>query len=104
MSDLPQSILEPILVEQAVEAGAQVRFGCEYVSYVDLGDHVEVTLRNRDDGNEYNVNCNYLVDADGARSQVVEALGIPIIGKQINSAFNRRSAESCPCSVRSARF
>jgi 2-polyprenyl-6-methoxyphenol hydroxylase-like FAD-dependent oxidoreductase len=88
MSDLPQSFLEPILVEQAVEAGAEVRFGCEYVSHVDVRDHVEATLRNRDDGKEYKVICNYLVGADGARSQVLDALGIQIIGKQINSAFN----------------
>lgn len=88
MSDLPQSFLEPILVEQAVEAGAQVRFGCEYVSHVDTGDHVEATLRNRDEGKEYKVICDYLIGADGARSQVIDALGIQIIGKQINSAFN----------------
>jgi 2-polyprenyl-6-methoxyphenol hydroxylase-like FAD-dependent oxidoreductase len=88
MSDLPQSFLEPILVDEAVKSGAQVRFGHEYVGHIDHSDRVEVTLRERETEREYKVVCNYLVGADGARSPVIEALGIPIIGRTINSAFN----------------
>lgn len=88
MSDLPQSYLEPLLVEEAVYNGAEVRFGHEFLSLNDTGDAVVATLRRRDDGQEYKVQCSYLVGADGARSQIIEALEIPIVGKTINSAFN----------------
>lgn len=88
MSDLPQSFLKPISVYEAVKSGVQVRFGHEYVSHIDHGDRVEVTLRERERTREYNVLCNYLIGADDARSLVIEALGIPIIGRTINSAFN----------------
>ncbi|KAK6432742.1 hypothetical protein LTR95_011082 [Oleoguttula sp. CCFEE 5521] len=88
MSDLPQSYLEPILVEAAVENGAEVRFGHEFISLDDQADSVVATIRRRDDAKEYRVRCDYLIGADGARSPVIEALQIPIVGKTINSAFN----------------
>lgn len=88
MSDLPQSYMEPVLVDEAVKAGAEVRFRHEFVARQDSADEVVVSLRNRVTNEEYKVRCSYLVGADGARSPVVESLGIPIIGKTINSAFN----------------
>lgn len=88
MSDLPQSYLEPILVDEAVKAGAKVRFGHEFVAQKDEGDEIIATIRKRADGDEYKVRCKYLIGADGARSPVIESLGIPIVGKTINSAFN----------------
>jgi 2-polyprenyl-6-methoxyphenol hydroxylase-like FAD-dependent oxidoreductase len=88
MSDLPQSYLEPILVEAAREHGADVRFNTEFVSLADDGQCVLTVLRDRDSGEEYAVRSNYLIGADGARSAVIEAVQIPIDGKQINSAFN----------------
>ena len=88
MSDLPQSYLEPLLVEESVKNSAEVRFGHEFVSLDDQGDAVIAVLRRRVNGEEYKVRCSYLVGADGARSPIIEALNIPIIGKTINSAFN----------------
>ena len=88
MSDLPQSYLEPILVDAAREHGADVRFHTEFVSLTDDGESVLTVLRDRGSGEEYSVRSDYLIGADGARSSVIEALGIPINGKQINSAFN----------------
>ncbi|KAK4959166.1 hypothetical protein LTR10_003965 [Elasticomyces elasticus] len=88
MSDLPQSVVEPILVEEAIKVGAEVRFYSELVSFEDAGDHVEVVVRNRVDRKEYVVRAKYLVGADGARSQVIDQLGIPIDGVQLNTAFN----------------
>lgn len=88
MSDLPQSYMEPVLVDEAVKAGAEVRFGHEFVALEDQGDKVIATIRKRADGGEYKVCCEYLVGADGARSPVIESLQIPIHGKTINSAFN----------------
>jgi 2-polyprenyl-6-methoxyphenol hydroxylase-like FAD-dependent oxidoreductase len=88
MSDLPQSVLEPVLVEEASKLGAEFRFFTEFVSFEETGETVVTTLRDRDTGKCYTVTTSYLIGADGARSAIIEALGIPIIGKQLNTAFN----------------
>ena len=88
MSDLPQSYLEPILVDAAREHGAEIRFSTEFLAMNDYGHGVVTTVRDRGNGREYGIQSEYLIGADGARSSVIEALGIPIDGKQINSAFN----------------
>lgn len=88
MFDLPQSYMEPILVDEAVKAGAEVRFGHEFVSLEQNAEGVSVTLKDRNDDRRYQVNCQYLVGADGARSPVIEAVNIPCTGRTINDAFN----------------
>ena len=88
MSDFPQSYLEPILVDAAREQGAEITFSTEFVTFEDKSDRVVTLLRDRHSGSEYEVTSSYLIGADGGRSAVVEALGIPIDGKQLNSAFN----------------
>ncbi|SMR53670.1 unnamed protein product [Zymoseptoria tritici ST99CH_3D1] len=70
MSDLPQSVLEPILVK------------------ADDGDMVETIVRERATGHTYTIRSRYLIGADGARSSVLDSLGIPVDGKQLNTAFN----------------
>lgn len=88
MSDLPQSLLEPLLVKQAATAGATFRFGCEFVWFHGCGDEVRTHIRDRKTEEELAVRSQYLVGADGARSAVLDALGIPIEGVQLNTAFN----------------
>lgn len=88
MSDLPQSMLEPILVEEATRWGAEVRFSTEFVGLQQVEDGVTTTLRDRASGKEYEVHSKYVIGADGARSPVLNALGIPVTGKQINTAYN----------------
>lgn len=88
MSDLPQSMLEPILVAEAVQAGADVRFGMEFLGFEGHTDHIEAVVKDRASGKEERISCQYLVGADGARSSVVEAAGIPVDGRQLNTAFN----------------
>ena len=88
MSDLPQSYLEPILVDEAAKAGAIVRFGVEFVDLVDRGTHVETLLQHRQSGRQYWVRTEYLVGADGARSPILDKLGIIVDGQQLNTAFN----------------
>ncbi|KAH7139930.1 putative FAD dependent oxidoreductase [Dactylonectria estremocensis] len=88
MSDIPQSVLEPILVEQATQVGAEFRFYTEFVSFRDHGDSVQTVLRDRETGREYTIKSRYLIGADGARSGVLGQLGLPIVGRQINTAFN----------------
>ncbi|OQU94619.1 FAD binding domain-containing protein [Cladophialophora immunda] len=88
MSDLPQSVLEPILVEEARKLGAEFRFSTEFVSQSQLPDgRVVTSVRNRATTETYNINAQYLVGADGARSSVVSSMGIPIDGKQLSNAF-----------------
>jgi 2-polyprenyl-6-methoxyphenol hydroxylase-like FAD-dependent oxidoreductase len=88
MSDLPQRILEPILVQEVIRLGSKVCFGTEFVAFQEKEDHVETTLKYRCTGEEYKVKSQYIISADGARRAVVSALGIPIIGKKLNTAFN----------------
>jgi 2-polyprenyl-6-methoxyphenol hydroxylase-like FAD-dependent oxidoreductase len=75
-------------VDEAIKLGAVFRFGQEFINLRDECEAVKATIRRRDDSKEYTVKCKYLVGADGARSTVLDALGIPIIGRTINSAFN----------------
>jgi len=88
MSDLPQNILEPILIEEAKRLGAEVRFNTEFVSFRETTDGIVTALRDRTTEKVYEVSSSYLVGADGARSSVLDALKIPIVGKQLNTAFN----------------
>jgi 2-polyprenyl-6-methoxyphenol hydroxylase-like FAD-dependent oxidoreductase len=88
MSDLPQSFLEPVLVEEASKIGAEFRFNTEFVAIKEVDDGVITTVRDRATEKTYDIKSVYLVGADGARSKVVDSLGIAIDGKQLNTAFN----------------
>src|SRR4051812_36974097 len=74
MSDLPQSLLEPALVEAATLAGAEFRFSTEFVRFEENAQGVVTTLRDRSSAHEYSVRSRYLIGADGARSAVLDAL------------------------------
>ncbi|WP_329459355.1 FAD-dependent oxidoreductase [Streptomyces sp. NBC_01497] len=79
--DLPQNYLEPILVNNAAERGAKVRFDTEFVSLTQDDDGVTALLRDRLRGDEFTVRARYLIGADGGRSAVVEQLGLPVDGQ-----------------------
>ncbi len=88
MSDLPQSVLEPIFVSGAAKLGADIRFSTEYISHQELADgRIMTSVRNRNTSETYNITSQYLVGADGARSQVLEDLGIPVDGQSLSDAF-----------------
>lgn len=88
MSDLPQTYLEPVLVESATKEGAEFKFYTDFVRFEQTRDGVKTTLRERASGEEFAVTSRYLIGADGARSPVFTALDIPVVGSQINTAFN----------------
>jgi 2-polyprenyl-6-methoxyphenol hydroxylase-like FAD-dependent oxidoreductase len=69
--------LEPILKAKAAELGARLEYDTELVSFEDTGDGVTALVRNRRSGEERTVQARYLVAADGSRSPVRAALGIP---------------------------
>lgn len=88
MSDLPQSYLEPVLVEEATKWGVEFRFYNEFISLEEIEDGIKTTIRDRTDGKSYEIRSSYLVGADGARSNVLQSLGIAVDGQQLNKAFN----------------
>lgn len=80
MLDVPQTIMEPILVKNAAARGAVVTFNTEYLGHEQDETGVTVRLRDRISGSEYTQRVKYLVGADGAQSQIVEELGLPLEG------------------------
>lgn len=88
MSDLPQSLMEPVLVQEATRLGAEFRFHTELAGFSQEADRVEVWLGKRDGGDTYTVRAQYLIGADGANSKVIADLGIPVSGVTHGDAFN----------------
>ena len=71
----PQSLLEPTLLQPLRERGADVRLGCELLSFHDTGDGVDCTVRDKD-GVEGHITASYLLGADGGRSLISRQLGV----------------------------
>jgi 2,4-dichlorophenol 6-monooxygenase len=80
MLDIPQTFMEPVLVHEAASRGASIAMNTEYLSHEQDADGVTVALRDRLSGREYAVRAKYLIGADGARSKVVEDLGLELEG------------------------
>jgi 2-polyprenyl-6-methoxyphenol hydroxylase-like FAD-dependent oxidoreductase len=72
---LAQDRLEPILRDQAIALGADVRLSTTLTSFEQDTDGVTASLRHRD-GSEYTLLADYLIAADGHSSPIREALGI----------------------------
>ncbi|MBL5974364.1 MAG: phenol 2-monooxygenase [Candidatus Leucobacter sulfamidivorax] len=79
--DIPQNLLEPILVRNATMRGTQTRFSTEYLSHEQDADGVLTTVRDRLTGAQYIIRSKYLIGADGARSQVAADIGLPYEGR-----------------------
>ncbi len=79
--DLPQNLLEPILVDAAAQRGARVRFATEYRSHTQDDDGVTVTVADTLTGHTYPIRARYLLGADGANSPVAADVGLPIEGQ-----------------------
>jgi len=79
--DIPQNLLEPILLTRAAEQGSKVRFSTEFIRYEEDATGVTTTVRDRVSGVEYQIRSKYLIGADGGRSQVVEQAGLPMEGQ-----------------------
>ncbi|WP_403022785.1 FAD-dependent oxidoreductase [Salinibacterium sp. GXW1014] len=80
-SDMPQHLLEPILVKHAAARGSQVRFSAEYVRHEQDATGVTTTVLDRTTGLEYTVRSKYLYGADGARSKVAADIGLDFEGQ-----------------------
>ncbi len=79
-ANVSQSRLEPLLLEYARGARAEVDFGCEWRSFESDEGGVRSTLCDVATGAEETVRSRFLLGCDGAGSRVRRALGIEMIG------------------------
>lgn len=80
--DLPQSLLEPVLLKWATSNGFKVRFDTKLIDFVEDVESKEkrrITARVMDtvSGIEYTIRTKYLFGADGGRSTVAKILDLP---------------------------
>lgn len=81
MCNIPQHLMEPILANEALRAGSEMRFNHELLDFTQDADGVTARILDRGTGREFNVRAQYMIGADGARSRVMELLGIPLQGE-----------------------
>ncbi|KAL4994849.1 FAD binding domain-containing protein [Aspergillus recurvatus] len=80
--DLPQTLLEPILVRHAIGHGFTTRFDTTLLSFArDEKQRITATLCDNLSRREYQIRTTYLFGADGARSQIVKQLDLPLAAK-----------------------
>ncbi|KIW19382.1 hypothetical protein PV08_03677 [Exophiala spinifera] len=79
--DLPQTLLEPLLIRYATLNGFKCRWDTRFVSYVQepAGKGVTTTLHDKISGRDFKVRSKFLFGADGARSPIMQQTGIPMI-------------------------
>lgn len=79
--DIPQTLLEPIIFGKAMREGCLARFKTEYISHTQDESGVVVTVRDRVSEQTYRIRAKYMIGADGARSQIVQDLDLPMDGQ-----------------------
>lgn len=86
MLDLPQDKMEPLLVRNAMARGAVFSFNTEYLGHEQDATGVTVMLRDLLSGREYQLRARYLVGADGAKSKIMDDLGLKLEGQLARAA------------------
>lgn len=81
-----QGHVETAMAEHLAEHGVAVARGLEFVGLTQDATGVTAELRGSD-GAASTVRARYLVGADGSRSPVREALGVPFLGKVYNDEY-----------------
>src|SRR5581483_7212397 len=79
--DMPQNLLEPIILAAAAARGTRVRFDTEYLTCQQDADGVTAEVKDRVSGSNYQIRAKYLLGADGGRSKVAEDVGLPMEGR-----------------------
>jgi len=79
--DVPQTLLEPIMLGNALQRGSRVRFDTEYLGLEQDADGVRVSVRDRVSGHRYTIRAKYVIGADGGRSKVAADVGLPFEGQ-----------------------
>lgn len=89
MCNIPQHLMEPILLDTARERGAEFLFNTELVAMRQDTDAVHSTCRDRLTGEAFEVVSRYAIGADGDNSVVVKEIGFPIEGQMgLGAAVN----------------
>src|SRR5205085_526171 len=83
--DLPQNLLEPILLEAGGQRGTAIRFNTEFVDLVQDATHVTATVKDRLSGETYQIRAKYLIGADEAISIVRNLVGDETLDVTIRS-------------------
>ena len=81
MLDIPQPLMEPLLIKNAADRGAIVSLNTEYLSHEQDAEGVRVRFRDLRTGQLFEQRARYLLAFDGARSRVAEQIGLPFEGE-----------------------
>ncbi|WP_271215015.1 FAD-dependent monooxygenase, partial [Pseudonocardia halophobica] len=88
MLDIPQPLMEPVLIRSAAERGAIISFHTEYLSHEQDSEGVTVLFRDMRTGQTFSQRARYLLGFDGARSKVAEDIGLPFEGELARAGTN----------------
>lgn len=75
-----QDRVEPVLLEAAREAGGDLRFHTELLTFEQDADGVAATVRERSNDKQYTIRAEYMLAADGAGSRLRQELGVSVSG------------------------
>ena len=81
MCDIPQDLVEPILVGAGARRGSKYQFDKEYLHLEQDNDGVTAWIRDRLTGEEFTVRAKYLIGADGGNSKVAQDIDLPYDGQ-----------------------
>lgn len=81
MCNIPQHILEPLILRAGQRRDADIRFSTELISIDQTPDAVHATVRDTTSGREYGIRARYAIGADGGRSTVAQQTGFPFDGE-----------------------
>ncbi|HAS40246.1 MAG TPA: 2,4-dichlorophenol 6-monooxygenase [Microscillaceae bacterium] len=79
--DIPQDLMEPILVGAGARRGSKYRFDTEYLSLEQNKEGVTALVKDRVSGELYKIRAKYLIGADGGNSKVAADLDLPFTGQ-----------------------
>ncbi|MDN5285318.1 MAG: 2,4-dichlorophenol 6-monooxygenase [Mucilaginibacter sp.] len=78
-----QDLSEPVLLEAAKERGAEIFFFTELLSFQQDEAGVTAIIRHRETGEQQTLQADYMIAADGAKSNIRETLKAETIGKGV---------------------
>lgn len=79
--NIPQHVMEPVLLAAAREKGADIRFQNELLHVEQTEQHVLSRIRDRGTGAEYAIRSRYVIGADGGNSRIAQQLGFKFVGE-----------------------
>ncbi|MFT4740123.1 MAG: 2,4-dichlorophenol 6-monooxygenase [Marivirga sp.] len=79
--DIPQNLVEPIIVGAGARKGSKYKFDTEYLRHEQDDSGVTVWCKDRLSADEFIIRAKYLVGADGGNSKVAENLQLPFEGE-----------------------